>query len=67
MARTITYTETYYRSHMKEPRGRGYWIFTGPWGFCHGANGTLAEARKAAITAYRASYGEAPRYLDVQP
>lgn len=65
--KTITYTECYYRSHSKEPRGRGYWIFVGPYNFKHAANGTLAEARKAAIAAYRASYGEAPHYLDVQP
>jgi hypothetical protein len=65
--RTITYTECFYRSHRKEPRGRGYWIMTGPFGFCHASTGTLAEVRRAAIKEFRAEHGEAPEWLDVQP
>jgi hypothetical protein len=48
-------TRRYFRSHMKEPRGRGLWIFETLAGrFVLSHSGTYAEAKKAAI-----AYGKA--------
>lgn len=41
-------TRPYYRSHMKEPKGRGSWAFDIA-GKIEWFNGTYTEARKAAV------------------
>lgn len=43
-------TSRYFRSHMKEPRGRGSWLFENQAGdIVFMLNGTYAEAKKAAV------------------
>lgn len=46
----------YERSHMKQPRGRGRWIFELPDGRRYDAFGTLTEA-KAIVKGYLKEIG----------
>lgn len=52
-------TARYYRSHLKQPKGRGSWLFENRAGeivFQH--NGPYGEAKKAAM-AYGREHGHA--------
>lgn len=43
-------TRRYYLSHLKQPRGRGFWLFEDESGtVVFSFNGPYAEARRAAI------------------
>jgi len=56
MQAVIVCTDRFRRSHARDPKGRGYWMFQfGPEGETFTAVGTFADARKAAKAAARAA------------